>query len=318
MQIETLKNFVNLVNEGSFYSAAKKSFISQQGLNKSISSLESELGVKLIMRSARGVRTTREGDIFLEYARTALESYDSMLSDLYAENQYSAPSMPPLLIHLTYYLAQLSRPILNSMDEIDSVSIAQEGFKQILDEVEESDGSELFLVDLYEGMHQKIASRKDLVFEPLLNSQLGLIWRSGSPLAKHRVIHRDTLADLPLAIDSHREMMHMMKAVMQDYPLNNVRLGVAEPRITLEYASKSNEVATTFDSFGFRLAQDNSQLETDELHFTPFSTPRSLSKIGFLHAKGAKPTVRARHAINQLKRHLQEQYSDYFERYPLA
>ena len=318
MQIETLKNFVELAEAGSFYGAAKRAFLSQQGLNKAITTLESELGVKLVRRDNRGIRLTTEGDIFLDYAREALKAYDDMLDELYAENRYSAPMGSPLVFHVTYYAAQISRPFVDDMGAIDSVRIVEERFQQIMENVAASDGSELFLADLYEDMAQKISSRDDLVFEPMVISQFGVVWQDGSPLAGRRVIHREQLADFPLAIDSQREMLKLVDHVMQDYPLNNIRLGVAEPRTTLEYAAKSKQVASTFDSFGFRLAQDNPSLQTDGLNFTPFSTPRSLCQVGFIHSKKAKPNVRARHAIDRLKRHLHTRYADYFERYPLG
>ena len=61
MQIESFRYFEELARVGSFYGAAKSVYISQQGLNKAISSLESELGVKLIQRESRGVRLTSSG-----------------------------------------------------------------------------------------------------------------------------------------------------------------------------------------------------------------------------------------------------------------
>ena len=57
MQIDTLRYFVELARVGSFYGASKNVFISQQGLNRAISSLESELGVKLVERESFMLRT---------------------------------------------------------------------------------------------------------------------------------------------------------------------------------------------------------------------------------------------------------------------
>jgi|GEM_PF-970003 len=317
MQVETLRYFVELNEAGSFYGAARKSFLSHQGLNKAITSLEDELGVKLVERTSRGVRLTTAGDIFLDYAREALSAYDRMLDEIYAENRYASSSGSPLVIHLTYYASQVSRPIVEGMDVMDSIRIVEEGFQQIVRKASKSDGGELFLVDVYDETERKIAERRNLIFEPVLISQFGVVWKDGSPLAGRRAIHREQLADFPLAVDSHREMMKLVENVMQDYPLNNIRLGVAEPRTTLEYAAKSNRAASTFDSFGFILAKENPSIATDGLNFTPLSTPRSICKVGFLYAREARPNVRARHGIEGLKAHLRMRYEHYFERYPL-
>ena len=317
MQIETLRYFVALSDAGSFYGAARKTYLSHQGLNRAISSLEAELGVKLVERTNRGVRLTTAGDVFLDYACGALSAYDGMLDELYAEDRYASPAGSPLVFHLTYYPSQLSRPIVEGMGVMDSISIVEEGFQQVMRKAEGSDGSDLCLVDVYGETEREIAVRGALAFEPILVSQLGVVWKDGSPMAGRRVIHREQLADFPLAVDSHREMMKLLEDVMQDYPLNNIRLGVAEPRTRLEYAAGSSQAASTFDSFGFMLAQESPSIGTDGLNFTPLSTPRSLCKIGFLYAKESRPNVRARHAVERLKGHLRGCYRDYFERYPV-
>ena len=317
MHIESLLYFAELAHAGSFYGAAKRLHISQQGLNKAISSIESELGVRLVERNRRGVRLTNAGEVFLEYCESALERHSRMLDEIYAEHRYAAPAEARIVFHVTYYPAQISRPFVTGMNALDMVRIVEEPFQQIVEDIEESDGSELFLIDVHEGTLRKLAEHEKLIFEPVLVSQLGVVWKDGSPLAGSRAIHREQLANHPLAVDSHREMMRLVEYVMEDYPLNDIRLGVAEPRTTLEFATKSADVASTFDSFGFTLAQQSPSIPTDGLHYTPFSTPRSLCRIGFLYSKGAKPNVRARHAIDLLKRYLHERYADYFERYPI-
>ena len=317
MQMETLRYFIELAQAGSFYGAARNAFISQQGLNKAVTALEDELGVKLVERGSRGVRLTTGGDIFLDYARRALADYASMLDELYAENRYVAPDAPPLVFHVTYYPAQISRPFIDGMGVIESVRVSEEGFRRIVESVASSDGSELYLVDVYAETADELERRTDLLFEPMLVSQFGVVCQDGSPLSGHRVVHREQLADVPLAVDSHRNTMRLVEDIMQDYPLNNIRIGVSEPRMTLEYAAKSKQVASMFDSFGFELAQRSPSIMTDGLNFTPLSTPRSLRRVGFLYARNARPNVRARHAIERLRRHLAEHYADYFARYPL-
>ena len=85
MQVENLRYFIELAKAGSFYGAAKNTFLSQQGLNKAITSLESELDVKLVERGRRGVRLTSEGEAFLRHARHIVSDYDLMVEDLVAQ-----------------------------------------------------------------------------------------------------------------------------------------------------------------------------------------------------------------------------------------
>ena len=317
MQIDTLRYFTELARAGSFYGAAKNVFISQQGLNKAITSLESELGVRLIERENRGVRLTRAGEVLLEHTNTLLLEYSDMLKDLYAQHATTNSDNALLTIHMTYYPAQISEPFVRSMKSSDSISIVEEPFHQIIEGARASDGSELFVCDLY-GAHNNLHSFDDLVFEPMIMTRSGIVWRGTSPVPTHGAVHREQLANVPLTIDSHREMRHLAEYVMEDYPLNNIRMGVANPKGRIEYLGLSDGVSALYDSFGYTLIQANPKLGGDDLHFTPFSTPRSITHVGFLYSKKARPNVRARHIIEVLRNFLRTNFADYLDQYPLS
>ena len=69
-----LRYFVTVAEEGQVTSAARRLEIAQPALSQAISQLETELGLQLLERHARGVKLTPEGEAFLEKARVAVES----------------------------------------------------------------------------------------------------------------------------------------------------------------------------------------------------------------------------------------------------
>jgi LysR family hca operon transcriptional activator len=69
-----LRYFVTVAEEGQVTSAARRLEIAQPALSQAISQLESELGLQLLERHARGVKLTPEGEAFLAKARVAVES----------------------------------------------------------------------------------------------------------------------------------------------------------------------------------------------------------------------------------------------------
>jgi DNA-binding transcriptional LysR family regulator len=69
-----LRYFVAVADEGQITQAARRLFMAQPALSQAISQLESELGLKLLDRHARGVTLTEAGEAFLEKARTAVQS----------------------------------------------------------------------------------------------------------------------------------------------------------------------------------------------------------------------------------------------------
>lgn len=316
MHIDSLRYFVELTRVGSFYRAAKNVFISQQGLNRSITSLESELGVKLIERESHGVRLTSAGEVFVEHANILLEEYSDMLKDLYAQHAATDDDDARLVIHMTYYVAQVSEPFIKRMKDPSSLNIVEEPFNRIVEGARESDGTELFLCDLH-GVHDQERDFPGLVFEPMIASRAGLVWRDELPVATRRAIHRDQIADLPLTVDSHREMMQLAEYIMEDYPLNRIRMGMADPKRRIEFIEATDGVASIYDSFGYALIQANPRLANANLKFTPFSTPRSIMHIGFLNSKHTRPNVRCRHVIELLRQHIRREFADYLEEYEI-
>jgi len=82
LNIEFLRNFINLIKYESFSGLAKDLSISQSTLSHQISQLEEELGVKLIDRTTRKFKLTEEGTIFLDYAEQIIDLYDSCKQEL--------------------------------------------------------------------------------------------------------------------------------------------------------------------------------------------------------------------------------------------
>lgn len=72
MDFTLINSFVAVAEEGSFSTAAKHLFLSQQSLSKQIARLESELGTELFVRS-RPLKLTQNGKLFLQTAREMLK-----------------------------------------------------------------------------------------------------------------------------------------------------------------------------------------------------------------------------------------------------
>ncbi len=83
MNIEFLRNFINLTKYQSFSGLAKDLSISQSTLSHQISQLEKELGnIKLIDRTTRKFKLTQEGKILLSYAEKIIDLYNSCRREL--------------------------------------------------------------------------------------------------------------------------------------------------------------------------------------------------------------------------------------------
>ena len=71
-----LRHFVTLADELHFTRAATMLHVSQQGLSRSLSELEQQVGAALLVRTTRSVALTEAGEAFLRGAREALAALD--------------------------------------------------------------------------------------------------------------------------------------------------------------------------------------------------------------------------------------------------
>lgn len=76
MDLKQLRTFVQIADCGSLSKAAEILRISQPSLSLQIKNLESELGVNLLNRHARGVTPTEVGHVFCEHARSILKDVE--------------------------------------------------------------------------------------------------------------------------------------------------------------------------------------------------------------------------------------------------
>ena len=74
-----LEAFIAAAEEGTFSAAARRLDISQPALSQTVTALERQLGVQLLVRSSTGVRTTEAGVTLLAQARAILVRHDQMV-----------------------------------------------------------------------------------------------------------------------------------------------------------------------------------------------------------------------------------------------
>ena len=90
MNKNQLEQFICVAKENSLSKAAEKLFISQQALSKNISSLEKSLGIKLFVRSEKGMELTKVGEQIFPVAQSLLSkirSHEEIIQGIIERNK---------------------------------------------------------------------------------------------------------------------------------------------------------------------------------------------------------------------------------------
>ncbi|NWA24865.1 LysR family transcriptional regulator [Pseudomonas gingeri] len=72
-RLSAMETFVCVVETGSFSAAARRLEVGQPAVSKTVAQLEEHLGVRLLLRSTRGLTSTEAGAAFFERAKRAIE-----------------------------------------------------------------------------------------------------------------------------------------------------------------------------------------------------------------------------------------------------
>jgi DNA-binding transcriptional LysR family regulator len=120
MNTEQLRAFVQVAQEGRLTVAARRLGVSQPGLSRQLQALETELGVRLLVRAPGGAVLTDAGERFLPHARRALDALTAGTAELgqLTTTPRGAVSLGTLQSVGTYLLPDLVRAFKDRYPEV--------------------------------------------------------------------------------------------------------------------------------------------------------------------------------------------------------
>jgi LysR family transcriptional regulator, regulatory protein for tcuABC len=175
MDLRQLRYFVQIVESGSLSKASRQVFVAQPALSSQMARLEDEVGKPLLIRSARGVTPTANGEALYHHAKFLLRQVDEAV--FIARKEYSevkgrvtiglAPSTVGILgVELLEHIRrQYPRIVLN-------VVAVHSGYLEVLARSGQLDLAILF----------SKAAASELEVEPLLDEDMFVIVPKGSQL----------------------------------------------------------------------------------------------------------------------------------------
>lgn len=198
MTLQQLKYIVMIADTGTISEAANKLFISQPSLTKSLRELEKEMGISIFDRTNKGISISRDGEVFLGYARQVLEQV-ALLEEKY--NKYSGGKQQFSIStqHYSFAINAFVELIKEYGSEDYDFSLRETQTYEIIDDVSrmKSEIGILYLNSFNETVLKKIIKANDLKFTELFTAKPHIFVSIGNPLSKKTSVTMDDLEVYP-------------------------------------------------------------------------------------------------------------------------
>lgn len=198
MTLQQLKYVVEVAKEQSISKAAKKLFISQPSLTNAIKDLEKEMQINIFIRTNKGISLSKEGEIFLGYARQVLEQA-YLLEERYLHHSRKKPQFCISTQHYSFAVNAFVDLIKKyGQDEYD-FSLRETQTYEIIEDVAKmkSEIGILYLNDFNKLVIQKLIKKYNLSFHPLLRVKPHIFVSSKNPLAQKEKVNLEELQSYP-------------------------------------------------------------------------------------------------------------------------
>lgn len=198
MTLKQLQYAITVATFGTLSDAAKELFISQPSLTKSIRELEEETGVTIFDRTNKGVTVSKEGEIFLGYARQVLEQA-SLLQEKYGKASQGKREFCVSTQHYSFAVNAFVDLIKEYGGNSYDFSLRETQTYEIIEDVAKmkSEIGILYLNDFNERALGTILKANDLVFQELFVAKPHVFLSDRHPLANREGVTIDELASYP-------------------------------------------------------------------------------------------------------------------------
>ena len=199
MRTEDLKNFITICEIGSLNKAADPLNVSQQGLSRSVRTLEDTIGARLFVRSNKGVELTSYGKEFLVYAKDVVREVDK-LETFIDNNRESKKDNLKIGLRISANASPMSSAIDNTVEDFGqinkdiSIIIHSANQDTLLDELKSGE------VDAVQVIGPVDEKRFDIY--PIFEYELYVIASKAFKFKNSDVVYREELKDLPLVLPS--------------------------------------------------------------------------------------------------------------------
>lgn len=263
MNLNQLKYFNTVAEQGSISKAAEILSISQPSLSAAVKDLEEEFGVALFSRHYRGVALTREGTAFYKMSANILKSAEkceAAMLDMGRGRKILRIGVPPMIGSVI--LPHIYNAFLKENGDI-SLETAEGGYSELLESLEDEK------VDLAFLPH---ASSLPSAFDSLPLGEMEIVCAAAKdhPICKSEMVSPESLEPHPLVL--FETGFFQSKSILDWFREENI-----SPKVLLRTEQLSTVISMVkkSDAIGFLydfLAEDH-----PDIAFLPTEKPMNLA-----------------------------------------
>lgn len=198
MTLQQLKYVTTVAETGTITEAADRLYLSQPSLTNAIHELEKEMKIQIFNRSKKGISLSREGEVFLGYARQVLEQA-AILEDKYKGSDGGKKQFCVSTQHYSFAVNAFVDLIKQYGQEEYDFSLRETQTYEIIEDVARmrSEIGILFLNDFNETVINKILKSHNLEFRPLFTAKPHVFISRNHPLAEKMLVTNEELSPYP-------------------------------------------------------------------------------------------------------------------------
>ena len=198
MTLQQLKYVVATAEKGTVSEAAQSLFISQPSLTNAIRELEKEMNITIFIRTNKGITVSKEGEVFLGYARQVLEQA-SLLEEKYCGKQHGKRQFCISTQHYSFAVNAFVDLIKEFGGDEYDFSIRETQTHEIIEDVARmaSEIGVLFISEENRSVIEHMLKTSQLEFSEIASAQSHVFISSSHPLADRETLTLDDLLDYP-------------------------------------------------------------------------------------------------------------------------
>ena len=198
MTLQQLRYVVTIAEIGTISKAAEELFVSQPSLTKALKELEKEMQITIFDRTNKGIHVSREGEIFLGYARQVLEQA-ALIEEKYKHKNGGKQEFCISTQHYSFAVNAFVDLIKEYGSENYDFSLRETQTYEIIEDVAKlkSEIGILYTSSQNETIIMKLIRQNDLKFEELFVAKPHVFISSKHPLADKEALTLEDLEEYP-------------------------------------------------------------------------------------------------------------------------